>query len=111
MLGRDALLALEFLDRAQRAWYCTKCWAEAVGVESGKLERLAVLLATEQALAAGYQAKVAGPCSVCDARGAEAQGWKGFGSVRSLGKARGDDHGGYASQSRRDVGAAVPRSP
>ena len=86
MLGSEALLALQFLDRAQRAWYCTRCWAEAVGVEPGTLERLAVRLATEQALAAGYQTKVGGPCSVCDARGSEAERRKGFGSVRSLGK-------------------------
>ena len=86
MLGPESLVALQFLDRAQTAWYCTKCWAEAVGLESGTLERLAVLMASEEALAAGYQAKVDGPCSVCDARGSEAQRWKGFGSVRSLGK-------------------------
>lgn len=86
MVGHDALVALQFLDRTQSAWYCTKCWAEAVGVEAGTLERLAALMATDEALAAGYQAKVGGPCSVCDARGSEAQHWKGFGSVRSLGR-------------------------
>jgi hypothetical protein len=86
MLGPEALAALQFLDRAQTAWYCTKCWAEAVGLGAGTLERLAVLMATEEALAAGYEAKVGGPCSVCDARGSEARQGKGFGSVRSLGK-------------------------
>src|SRR5437762_2526737 len=86
MLGREALLALEFLDRRQRAWYCTKCWAEAVGVESGKLERLAVLLATEQALAAGYEAKADGPCKVHEAKGPRAGGVRGTRCVRSLGK-------------------------
>jgi hypothetical protein len=85
-LDPEALAALQFLDRHQNAWYCTECWAEAVGLEARTLELLAVLMATDEAAAAGYQARVGGPCNVCDAKGSGALDWKGFRSVQSLGK-------------------------
>src|SRR6266513_4327314 len=38
MLGRDALVALEFLDRVQRAWYCTKCSRRGAGLEGIRID-------------------------------------------------------------------------
>src|SRR5256885_1023105 len=108
MLGREGLLALEFLDRARRAWYCTKSWAEAVGVESGKLERMAVLFATQQAPAAGDPAEVAGPCSVWCAPGGEAQGSKGFGLGPGVGEGRGKGGGGGEGGDRGARGGVLP---
>src|SRR5439155_656624 len=86
MLGREALLALEFLDRAQRAWYCTNCWAEAMRTAVRPLYRLSVLMGTDQALLAGYEAKADGPCKVHEAKGPRAGGVRGTRCVRSLGK-------------------------
>ncbi len=85
-LGLGAAVALQFLDRRQGEWYCTDCWAEAVDVDARVLYRLAVLLATDEAASAGYQARVDGPCKICDATGARTAGLKGFRSVKSLGR-------------------------
>jgi hypothetical protein len=85
-LGLEAAVALQYLDRRPGDWYCTDCWAEAVDVDARVLYRLAVLMATGEALAAGYQAKVGGPCKICDAMGARTMGLKGFRSVQSLGR-------------------------
>ena len=85
-LGLEAALAMQFLDRQPGEWYCTDCWAEAVDIDARILYRLAVLMATEEAVAAGYQAKVGGPCKVCDAMGSKAAEMKAFRSVQSLGR-------------------------
>lgn len=85
-LGLEAAAALQFLDRRPGEWYCTDCWAEAVDGDARALYRMAVLMATDEAAAAGYRAKVGGPCKICDAKGSKTAGLKGFRSVRSLGK-------------------------
>src|SRR5438874_2583045 len=58
-LGLEAAVAMQFLDRQPGEWYCTDCWAEAVDavdIDARTVYRLAVLMATEEAVAAGYQA-------------------------------------------------------
>lgn len=82
----EAAMALQFLDRQPGEWYCTDCLAEAMDVDARVLYRLAVLMATDEAVAAGYQAKVGGPCKICDAMGSRTGGLKGFRSVKSLGR-------------------------
>jgi hypothetical protein len=85
-LGLDAAVALQFLDRHPGEWYCTDCWAEAVDGDARVLYRMAVLMATDEAGAAGYRAKVDGPCKICDTKGSKTAGLKAFRSVQSLGK-------------------------
>jgi hypothetical protein len=85
-LGLEAALAMQFLDRLPGEWYCTDCWAEAVDIDARVVYRLAVLMATEEAVAAGYQAKVGGPCKICDVMGSKTAHMKGFRSVQSLGR-------------------------
>jgi len=88
-LGLEAAVAMQFLDRQPGEWYCTDCWAEAVDavdIDARTVYRLAVLMATEEAVAAGYQAKVGGPCKICDAMGSKTAEMKGFRSVQSLGR-------------------------
>ena len=85
-LGLEAAVAMQFLDRQPGEWYCTDCWAEAVDIDARTVYRLAVLMATEEAVAAGYQAKVGGPCKVCDVMGSKTADMKGFRSVQSLGR-------------------------
>lgn len=84
-LGLEAAVALQFLDRHPREWYCTGCWAEAVHGDARTLYRMAVLMATDEAAAAGYRAKVGGPCKSCDAKGSQTADLKGLRSVQSLG--------------------------
>ena len=85
-LGPEAVLALQFLDRRQGEWYCTNCWAAAVGTDARVLDLLAARMTTLDAMTAGYQAWVGGPCNVCDATPLEAERRKGLRSVRSLGR-------------------------
>ncbi len=85
-LGLEAAVAMQFLDRQPGEWYCTDCWAEAVDIDPRTVYRVAVLMATEEAVAAGYQAKVGGPCKICDAMGSKTAEMKGFRSVQSLGR-------------------------
>jgi len=85
-LGLEAAVAMQFLDRQPGEWYCTDCWAEAVDIDARTVYRLAVLMATEEAVAAGYQAKVGGLCKICDAMGSKTAEMKGFRSVQSLGR-------------------------
>ncbi len=85
-VGPEGVLVLQFLDRRQGEWYCTTCWATAVGIDDARiLERLAEQMATLEAVTAGYQAWAAGPCKVCDEIPVAAQ-QKGLRSVRSLGR-------------------------
>jgi hypothetical protein len=86
-LGPEGVLALQFLDRRQGEWYCTTCWATALGIDAGILERLAEQMATLEAVTAGYQAWAAGPCNVCDESPSGPGRQKGLRSVRSLGRA------------------------
>jgi hypothetical protein len=85
-LGPEGVLALQFLDRRQGEWYCTTCWATAVGVDARILERLAERMATLEAVTAGYQAWAGGPCKVCDESPAGVAQQKALRSVRSLGR-------------------------
>ena len=68
-LGLEAAVAMQFLDRQPGEWYCTDCWAEAVDIDPRTVYRVAVLMATEEAVAAGYQAKVGGPLGEGDLDG------------------------------------------
>src|SRR5205823_13459089 len=53
-VGPEGVLALQFLDRRQGEWYCTTCWATAVGIDDARiLERLAEQMATLEAVTAG----------------------------------------------------------
>ena len=85
-LGADAAMALQFIDRRQGEWYCTACWAVAASIDPRVADRLAEHMATAlEAVTAGYQARVGGPCYVCDApRQPGAVSRKGLRSVRSL---------------------------
>lgn len=82
--------ALLFLDRHTGDWYCTHCWADAVGSDVRTLHRLSIDMGTSVARAAGYEAKADGPCVVHDAKGSRAAGAKGPRSVRSLAGPRRD---------------------
>ncbi len=82
----EAVRALVFLDQHPEEWYCTTCWARAVGVDPRALHRFSVIMATTQALIAPYQAMPRGPCRVCATAGARRAPLKGTRSVRSLGK-------------------------
>lgn len=84
-LGPEAAIALQFLDRRPGEWYCTACWAEAVAAPQSTLEQLSALVATQDAMAASYQAWAGGPCKRCQAKD-PAAGVKGLRSVRSLGR-------------------------
>jgi hypothetical protein len=85
-LGPEAAAALQFLDRRPREWYCTDCWADAVGIEGRVLHVLAVSMSMQEAVAAGYRSKVDGPCKICDGSRLRAAGFKGYRSVQSLGR-------------------------
>src|SRR5438105_2206700 len=88
-LGLEAAVAMQFLDRQPGEWYCTDCWAEAVDavdIDARTVYRLSVLMGTEEARLAGYEAKADGACKVHDAKGARLAGRKGPRSVRSLRK-------------------------
>jgi hypothetical protein len=78
--------ALQFLDRHSGDWYCTHCWADALRTDARALYRLSVLMGTDRALLAGYEAKADGPCKTHAAIGSRAGGFKGRRCVRSLGK-------------------------
>jgi hypothetical protein len=97
-LSPAKMLALQFLDRHSGEWYCTRCWADAMRTEARQLHRLSVLMGTDEALLAGYQAKADGPCRVHEAKGSRAGGVKGTRCVRNLGKVAvpGDDGTGEA---------------
>jgi len=79
---------LEFLDRHAGEWYCTRCWADAMRTDVRPLYRLSVLMGTDEARLAGYEAKADGACKVHDAKGARLAGRKGPRSVRGLRKPR-----------------------
>jgi hypothetical protein len=85
-IGAEAAVALQFLDRRQGEWYCTDCWADAVGNDGRVLHLLAVSMSSQEASAAGYRSKVDGPCTVCGGSGLRAAGRSGYRSVQSLGK-------------------------
>ena len=53
--------------------------------EGVTLEQLSALVATQDAMVAGYQAWAGGPCKRCEAAG-PAAGVKGLRSVKSLGR-------------------------
>ena len=57
-----------------------------MGIEGRVLHLLAVSMSMQEALAAGYQSKVDGPCRICDGSRLRAAGFKGYRSVQSLGK-------------------------
>jgi len=89
-LGPEAAAALLFLDRRQGEWYCTDCWADAVGsngIDGRALHLLTVSMSMPEASATGYRSKVDGPCKICDGSRLTAEGFKGYRSVQSLGKA------------------------
>ena len=85
----EAVRGLVFLDQHPGEWYCTNCWARAVGVDPTALHRFSVIMATTQALIAPYQARPRGSCRVCDTAGARPAGLKGTRSIQSLGKLAG----------------------
>ena len=85
-LSPEEMWALQFLDRHSGDWYCTRCWADAMRTDVRPLYRLSVLMGTDRALLAGYEAKADGPCKVHDAKGPRAGGFRGTRCVRSLGK-------------------------
>ena len=84
-LSPDETKALQFLDRQPGEWYCTHCWARAVGVDVRFIHRFSTILPTLTALAAGYEAMADGPCKVCDARRPGGTVLKSARSVRSRG--------------------------
>lgn len=88
-LGPEAAAALQFLDRRHGDWYCTDCWADALGIDGvdGRvLHLLAVSMSMQGASAAGYRSKVDGPCKICDGSRIRTAGFKGYRSVQSLGR-------------------------
>ena len=87
-LSAAVIRGLEFLDRHAGEWYCTRCWADEVGADARTLHRVSVLMGTDEARLAGYEAKADGACKVHDAKGARLAGRKGPRSVRSLRKPR-----------------------
>jgi hypothetical protein len=87
-LGSAVIRSLQFLDRHAGEWYCTRCWAHEVGADTRTLHRVSVLMGTDEARLAGYEAKADGACKVHDAKGARLAGRKGSRSVRGLRKPR-----------------------
>lgn len=88
-LSSAVIRGLQFLDRHAGEWYCTRCWADEVGADARTLHRVSVLMGTDAARLAGYEARADGACKVHDAKGARSAGRRGSRSVRGLRKPRG----------------------
>jgi hypothetical protein len=84
-LSSAVIRGLQFLDQHAGE----RCWADEVGADARTLHRVSVLMGTNQARLAGYEARADGACKVHDAKGARLAGRKGSRSVRGLRKPRG----------------------